>query len=329
MPAPTDTTYASPFSYAQVASGGLDYGEIIAVNQMLMKMGESFNPMAVGILWMVGIIGGSGADTIRVPERAVEGAGVAMTALASETDTVAPTTLDLGYTDFTVGRYGIGYYETYEQQMFTLAGVREVLNIERLMALAPGNIVATLRSLLGTTLAGISAAVGSSAAATSLDTIIAAANSFNTQYPNSRMGAPVLTLHDSQVNDVLASVRTEPGFQYTGQAMAMQGLVDSQFVPNWMGLGFDLVKSSTVTSSGGARQGAAYDRGGVGVAFGDTSRITPGVERFASVRELGLLIQELPDGARQAQRQMEARGWVGMSTGSTEVFRQTRVLGTA
>lgn len=320
-----DTTFVAPFSAAQLTGSGLNAGSYLMIGRTLTRMAETFNPMQVGAVAMVGMLGGNGTDTLRVPEEAMAGLAVGMSSVGSETGVIAPSSRVMGYTDFTIGDWGIGYEQTYKEQMIALPIIARSLSIDDLMAQTPGNVIATIRTAQATAIAGVSSTVGSSAAAMSLDTVIAARNAFNLQRQNFALGRPILELHSAQVNDLQDSTRTEPWFQANADWGMTQGLQESQYTENWAGMGFDLVQCDDVTQSGGAYQGAAFDRGGCGVAFGNTSLITPDVAEWVAIPGLGLLVQKLTNKANQATRAFEARAYIGVAMGSTSVFRQVRV----
>ena len=324
-------TYVNPFSWASVETAGeLSHTFYIEAMQALLRLGQMMNPLDIGVLTMQGMIGGMDSDTMRVVDQSNLW-NQALTAMASETDLPPTFSHTLGYTDFTVAWYGGAREQTYGQQMFAGALVNDALSIEAFLNGVPGMVAATLRGLMATAGAGISSSVGSSAAQTSYDTLLAAASAFNSAGLMPAQPVPgnaKLVLKSLQWEHVKASLRVEPGFQMNGVATAIQGVEMSQFYADPLGLGVDIVTSADVTTSASAFQGFLVDPGGIGVCFGDTSRIrVPGGLPALALPQVGLHFQETYDGARQGVRVGQVRMSVGATVGSSNVFRQVRVLG--
>jgi len=324
------TTYANPFSWSAVETAGeLSHDFQIEAAEALLRLAESLNPMDMGVLVMQGqFVGGSGSDTLRVPD-VTNLAGVRPTALASETDRPAYVSRTLGYTDFAVASYSNAQAQTYDSMIFNAPAVANALSIERYIQAVPGMMAALMRYLVGQAVAGISASVGSSASTVSYDTILAATASMNSgAYSPLMAGNAVGIFKPESWEHVKASCRVEPGFQMNGVATNIQGLNESQYLQDPLNVGVDIVLTPSVTTASSAYQNAIVDRGGIGLVLADVSRITPAAGvRDIRLPQLGIQIQEVPDGAGQATREAQYRQWLGVSMGSTSVFRQTRVLG--
>lgn len=322
-------TYANPFSWSALeVAGELAETYRIEASMALLRLAEVMNPMDLGVLTMQGVIGGMDSDTLRVPDQ-TNLAGQALTALASETDAPPVFSHVLGYTDFTVAWYGGAREQTYGQQVFGGPVIQDALSVEAFLAKLPDMAAKTLRTLMCTAGAGISAAVGSSAAQTSYDLLLTLAASWNASgYSALFPGRPKLVLHPTQWEHVKASCRAEPGFQQNGLATGIQGLAQSSYFADPLGLGLDVVTCADVTTSSSAYQGFIVDPGGIGVCFGDTSRIrtSPGIPSLA-MPQVGMHWQEVPDGARQGIRTGQVRMSAGVTVGSSNVFRQYRVAG--
>lgn len=322
-------TYVNPFSWSAVETAGeLSHTYQLEAAEALLRLAETMNPMELGVMTMQGLLGGSGSDTLRVPD-VTNLAGVRPTSLRSETDRPAYQSRTLGYTEFAVAVYGNAQAQTYDSMIFNAPAVANALSIERYIESVPSMMAALLRYLAGQAVAGISASVGSSASTVSYDTLIAAAAAFNANGYSAPMGAPAVYISEpTSYEHVKASVRTEPGFVANGLATNVQGLNGSQYIADPLGLGFDVVLTSSVTTSGSAFQNALIDRGGIGMALADVSRIIPAAGvRDIRLPQLGIQIQEISDGAGQATREAQYRQWLGVSVGSPNVYRQTRVLG--
>lgn len=323
-------TYVSPFSWSAVETAGeLSHSYQLEVDEALLRLAETLNPMDLGVLVMQGqFVGGAGSDTLRVPD-VTNLAGQRPTVLASETARPSYQSVTLGYTDFAVATYASARSQTYDSMIFNAPAIANALSIERYIEAVPSMMAASLRYLIGQAVAGISASVGSSAATVSYDTLIAASAAFNANAYSAPMGAPAVYVSEpTSWEHVKAAVRAEPGFQANGLATGVQGLHGSQYLPDPLGLGFDVVLTPSVTTASSAFQNALVDRGGIGMVLADVSRIVPAAGvRDIRIPALGIQIQEIPDGAGQATREAQYRQWTGVSMGSPNVFRQTRVLG--
>lgn len=322
-------TYVNPFSWAEIkVDGELAHDFYVEAAQALLRLGVEMNPLDLGVITLQGVIGGADSDTLRVVDQ-TNLMNQALASLDSETDVPATVSHVMGYTDFSVDRVGLSREQTYEQQIFSGGMVVDALGIPAFLSAVPDMVAATLRSKYATAGSGITAVVGTTSALTSYDTLIALSAAFNSGgYSPLLPENPVLTLHPVQMDHVRASARVEPGFQQNGLATGIQGLNRSQYIVDPYGLGFDIALNPDVAISTGAYQGFATDRGGIGVCFGDTSRIAPaaGVQALA-LPQIGIHIQEISDGARQGIRAAQVRGWMGCSVGSSNVYRQSRCQG--
>ena len=322
-------TYVNPFSWSAVETAGeLAQTYYIDSQIALMRLAESMNPLELGMITFQGMIGGRDSDTLRVADQ-TNLAGQSLSALASETDVPVTVSHVMGYTDCTVAWRGLSREQTYGQQIFSGDMVAGALSVEAFLAMIGPMTWKTMRGLACTAGAGISASVGSSAAQTSYDVLLTLAAAWNADaYSALYPGLPKLTLHPTQWEHVKASCRVEPGLQMNGAAIALQGLEQSQFHADPLGLGLDVVTCADVTTASSAFQGFITDPGGVGVCFGDTGRIRPsaGVTSLA-LPQIGAHWQEISDGARQGIRIGQIRQLVGVTIGSVNVFRAKRVLG--
>lgn len=325
-----DQTFSPVWDYAQVASSGLDYGTIRDGATMLLRLAETLDPLLAGGVISLGSMGGMGGKTSRTAN-VQQYASYTPTVLATETARPTRQSRVLGYSDITVASYGLEFASTYDEQVFSLNNVAAALDATSAMQGGPAFSGNLYRSLLGSTIAGISASVGSSANDTSLDTLIAGASAFNVDSSDpSNIGAPILVLHPQQVEHVKESARAEGAFQDPGSFSSIQGIELGQVQPNFMGLGMDLMRTNAVTTSGSAYQGALYQRGAVQSLHGDTGRLAsvigPGV-RWLAIPALGILIQEVPTDAANRTLVVQFYQYMGMALGDTSVFKMTRILG--
>ena len=320
------TTIYPAISHAQTAADlGLSY--FFASQAFDLQLVEKLDVAGLGIVPLVAIVGGQGSATVRRPFGEDIGFANAMTAAATESSPATMVDLDVGYSSITVAERTLGTEITYSQQVYGLDGATP-LTVPGLLAMMPGTWVKTLRSLVCTSGASISASVGSSAAALDVDTYLDLVAAYIQTDGASEMGAPAVMIDPVQLTQLLESARSEPAFQNSiADFRAIQG-AQGRVRPDFMGLGMDLVATSDVTTNGGAYQGFAIQRGAIGYAVGDVARIAPNSLDRIVIPERGMLVQRLVDKAGQATDQIEARAWLGTGLGDSTVYFQYRLLST-
>ena len=98
---------------------------------------------------------------------------------------------------------------------------------------------------------------------------------------------------------------------------------------NFLGLGMTIVGTGDVQQSGGAYQGFAFQRGGIGYGCASTSPLNlAAAVNPVYVDEYGLVVYDVLNGQNQQTSQVNAIAFKGFALGSTDVFFQRRVLST-
>jgi hypothetical protein len=317
------TTQAAPFSHANFESD-LGYSYVFAAEEIREVLTDRMNSMALGVAPLVGDFAGSGTDTLRITHMGGVGWNLEMTALASETDTITPSTLTTGYSSVALGFYGAGHEETYKQQL--LSREPKVL-LDALKAKVPETFLSTWRSVYCTTGATISTAIGSASYYNSIDDLLDFVAAYR---ENPGSGRPKITANTVQGTKLLESARNEPAFQAAAaEFQKQQAMSDSmQSLPNFLGLGVDFALTNEVGQSGSAYQGFGHSLGGIGWAVCSTGALkTANPQGTILIPEFGIVIEEKTDGSGQTIRGYEARAAFGMALGDTSVFLLRRFIG--
>lgn len=327
------TTINAPFSHAQTeAYTGLPY--IFGTEEIKLELQDRLNVLNLGVVSLVGDIARSGSDTIRVTDFGNVGYSLPMTALASETDTVADSPMTLGYEEVTAGQYKMSQAETYLQQVTQR---EEAVSLERLKGLVVSSWMRTYRDLICAVGAAFSSSVGSVATTLSVDDWLDLATEYRTTLGSK---IPTAMLDGTQVDQLLRSFRSEPAFQANsaefsrllslranGRPADTEMDMIAQLYPDLGGMGIDVAVTDSVTQSGGGRNGFAFSPGGIGWARGSTSPIRPANPQGAiAIDEFGLLIEDMVNGQAQNTSRFQANAFFGASAGSSRVFVQRKIL---
>lgn len=319
-----DTTMTPPIRFATVTTAGLALSYAVDADAMQTRFTELWDPMSLATIIE---LGGGGTRTIRKSNVDHLG-GTLPSPLSNETDQAALISRIVGYFDVTTTSFGFGVSDTYTQQIYGADNIVSGLSPRELLAQAPMAAMTLARYLIAAQLPSISTRVGNVATRLSVDNIISLQASFNALRPTqARTGRPVLWLHDYQDNQLRESIRIEPSFVQNGIAMALQAVRDSEVQPNFAGLGFDVVISDRVVSSGGGRRSGAYDRGGVALGIGRTNRVNPPTNGagFLAAGMLGLIIQEVMSARENRSERWDAYFEMGAALADDAVFRQIGV----
>lgn len=311
------TTIAPPISFAQTNPDlGLDY--VFAQGRILMELQDKLDPNAMGSVALVGDLVGTGSDTLRITEMGNVGWSTRMTALASEDSTITASSITTAYTTVTIGQYGVAHEQTFQEQIL---GREQGVSLDALEQMVPQTWMATLRYLICVEGATFSTIIGSATAALSVDDWIDLSEA-----ANETLGAmaPIATLAPQQVSQLRASFRSEPAFQNSvADFSSMQRVGNVQLHPNFAGMGIDVTVTDDVVQSGGAYLGFASSPGGIGWARASTSPIkTVGPSMY--IPDYGLIVTRVNTDANGKGR-YEARAWIGVDSGSSNVFLQRRI----
>lgn len=314
-------TVNAPGSFATTQSStGFDY--VFAQQELLEAMADRLDPSALGIIGLLGDVGGSGSDVIRVTHIDDVGFARRMTALTAENGTVDASPYTLGYTEATIGQYGLAHETTWLGQVLGRPGAN--VDLDSLIAKVPDSYWATVRYLACVTGATFTDSVGSTSADLDVDTWIALV-----AYFEERLGsaAPKTVLKPQQLSQLRASMRSEPAFASSASDFAaVQRLNGMQTFANFAGMGVDVALTDDVQTSGGAYQGFATSPGGIGLVRASTAPIKVANPAGAIyIPQLGIIIVQ-PDEGKTRTSRYEATAYVGLAKASSDVVAQVRVL---
>lgn len=313
-------------SSTSTAQLGLNH---IVAEEIRMELAEKLNVWQLGVVPLVGDFAGAGTTTIRVTH--VGGIGWDAKMVSMPTETSAPTMANptAGYSSVTLGRYGLAFSESFQNRIISQPNVRAAMGGEAFRAQAANTWFATFRERVCVTGATISGSVGSSGTTLSVDNLIALATAFNTTDGAEDGGSPIVMLDPQQIEEAKASARTEPAFQGDLAGFTSVQGVAGRIYDNFLGLGMTVVGTSDVQQSGGAYQGFAFQRGGIGYGVASTSplQLNAGANPVY-VDEYGLVVYDVDNGLNQQTAQVNALAFMGFQLGSSDVFFQRRVLST-
>jgi len=322
------TTVNPPISHAQVF-GTLGFDYVFASARIALELQDKLDVHGMGVVPLRGDLAGSGSDTVRVTDYGNVGWSLPFEALSSETDTVAPSPVDIGFETITIGQFGLAQAETYKHQVLN----REpAITLDRLKPMVPMSWLLTFRQRVALAGSGIAVAVGSAGTTLSVDDHLDLATAYKTNLGNR---IPSAMIDGTQFDQLSRSYRTEPAFTNSAaEFAAVLGLkangpsgpdTVAQTHPNFGGMGINLAITNDIIQSGGARQGFCFPPGGIGWAVANTSPIRPTNNNGAVyVPAFGLFIEELTDGARQTTREYRATALFGVALGATRVYTLRR-----
>jgi hypothetical protein len=324
MPA---ATILAPYQQnAMQGSIGLPY--FFGAIQIMLEIQDALDVAGLGVVPLLGDAAGRGSDTIRVTDLGQVGWTLPMQALFGETDTVAPSSIILGYEQVTVGMFGLSQASTYTAE---IQGREDAVKLDSLKARVPQSWGRTFRDNVCLVGSGFTNFVGSAATTLSVDDHLDLLTEYRTVLGSTK---PLAMVDGVQFDQLVRSYRNEPAFQNSSEAFArMLGLsVDAsqmlmQRHPNVGGLGIDFALTDSIVQSGGARQGFAFPAGGIGWGVNSTAGLkTANPQGTILVPALGLCIEELTGGTAQTTRQYRATAWMGFTEGSPRVFINRRFI---
>lgn len=313
--------------------GTLGFAYVFAQEEILLELQDQLDVHGMGVVALRGDLMGTGSDTLRVTDFGNVGWSLPFAALATETDTVAPSPIDIGFETVTIGQFGLSHSETYKEQVLTR---EQAITLDKLKARVPQSWLRTFRDRVALTGSGIVTAVGAAATTLSVDDHLDLASAYKINLGNRR---PSAMIDGTQFDQLSRNYRNEPAFTNSAAEFAailgvQTGLLPNadtvtQTHPNYAGMGIDLALTDSIVQSGGARQGFAFPPGGIGWAVANTSPIRPtNVTGAVYVPDFGLFIEELTDGAGQTTRQYRATTFFGVALGSTRVYTLRRFIST-
>lgn len=321
------STINGPFQHSQTF-GNLGFAYVFAEMAIMLELQDSLNLHGMGVVALRGDLSGSGSDTLRITDYGNIGWSLPFAALATETDTVAPSPINIGFEVVTIGQFGLSHSETYKQQVLTR---EQAITLEQLKVKVPLSWARTFRDRVALTGSGIVTAVGAAGTTLSVDDHLDLSSAYKVNLGNKR---PSAIIDGTQFDQLTRSYRNEPAFQNSASEFAsLLGLVIgegdqvAQLHPNLAGMGIDMALTDSVVQSGGARQGFAFPPGGIGWAVANTSPIRPANTNGAVyVPDFGLFIEEVTGGSEQTVRQYRATTFIGFALGATRVYTLRRFI---
>ena len=312
----------SPPALASAVNNEVGFAYTFAQIAIQRRLEDALNVEAAGLVRLVGDAAGSGSDVIRVTNIGGIGYNLAMSALASETAAITPSPFDLGYSTVTIADYGLAFEESYKAQ---IRGREPAAMLDALVQTMPESFLRTLRDLTATTIAGFSTSVGSSGAALDMDHLLDLLAAFR---ENPGAGQPVVMLHPKQVSDLVDSIRSETTLSLSvsefGGVQGLQG--GAQTIRNFAGLGIDINMSTSVTTSGPDHVGGGYSAGGIGYAVGSTAGVRARGIDAIRIPEFGTIVTFPSSSSTNGKETAEARSFLGVAAGSSDVFVQRKIL---
>lgn len=287
------------------------------------RLEDALNVEEAGLVRLVGDAAGTGSDTLRVTNIGGIGYNEPMTALASETAAITPSPFDLGYSTVTIADYGLAYEESFKAQVL---GREPAAMLDQLVATMPQSYLRTLRDLVGTTIAGFASAVGDVGSTLGVDDYL---DLLAAHRETLGAGIPKVMLHPVQMTQLIESVRAETALSLSVEQLGeLGGARDSQIYRNFAGMGLDVAISDSITSGGGGYIGGGYSPGGIGYAVGSTASVRARGIDAIRLPQFGTIITFPSSSSTNGKETAEARSFLGVAAGSSDVFLQRRVLST-
>jgi len=138
----------------------------------------------------------------------------------------------------------------------------------------------------------------------------------------------VVMLHPKQVSDLVDSIRSETTLSLSvsefGGVQGLQG--GAQTIRNFAGLGIDINMSTSVTTSGPDHVGGGYSAGGIGYAVGSTAGVRARGIDAIRIPEFGTIVTFPSSSSTNGKETAEARSFLGVAAGSSDVFVQRKIL---
>ena len=312
----------SPPALASAVNNEVGFAYTFAQIAIQRRLEDALNVQAAGLVRLVGAAAGSGSDVIRVTNIGGIGYNLARAALASETAAITPSPFDLGYSTVTIADYGLAFEESYKAQIL---GREPAAMLDALVQTMPESFLRTLRDLTATTVAGFSTVIGSSGTALTMDNALDLLAAFR---ENPGSGQPVVMLHPKQVSDLVDSIRSETTLSLSvSEFGGLQGLQGgAQTIRNFAGLGFDISMSTSITDDSTDFFGGAYSAGGVGYAVGSTAGVRARGIDAIRIPEFGTIVTFPSSSSTNGKETAEARSFLGVAAGSSDVFVQRKVI---
>lgn len=311
-------TVSSPLSHSVGAAGFSDAGwrpTFALEGPLREKLMDNANLMTSGFVPLVGDVSGTGSKTMRLRYLDAIGYGLSMASAANENTSVTPSAVTATTADVSIGRYMIGYLNTYTNQIIATPGE---LTTEGLADYIAKSYIAAWMDLLATTIATAATTSGQSGVPASFDDWLDV-----TYYYDGLEGQvnAIGLLHGTQFSNLKDSWRDEPNFQMPEFSDALLSLKGGPGFKNIL-LGIPTYVSSRVTAGSGNRKGAVWAPGAVVWARGGTQSIKPSVaaENVINMPDLGLIL-EMGGVPGDATGRIDGNAFFGMALGDGELIR--------
>lgn len=300
-------TFLPPSRHADV-SATLGQSFQYLESMVRLQLAEQQNLLSSPLLFPVGDLAGSGADTARIRRATGIGWAASMTAMSSETETIIASSWSGNYDAFSVGRYGLAFEETFQHAGLQNHGI----DFAAVAASIPSSLFRQLRSLACTTGVGFNNNKADDTAALDVDDAIAlrAAYEETSGFDIAVNGRPWVMLHTGQISDLRASMRSETALKFPERFDASQGLQSSAGL-RFTFLDMDFYASNDVAATGGDWHGFSGVPGKIGWVHMSTGRVPVAAGSLVQrVPEVGLIVTMSTEGA-QAYNRMDANAWLG------------------
>ena len=325
------TTHAPPVHFSSL-KGDLGFSYKMAMEELSLEIADQFNALgeALGVATLWGRFDGSGTDVLRITRAGGLGIAARMTAVASETATVAPTSFTTGYDTVTCGTYKFARSQTYKAGLLGGPEMSGVL-IDELKDLFPGVWLGTWRYNFCVLGSQITDEVSATGAAWTVAKELALA-AYMRETLGKGAGAIVTIRHPEQVTDLIASARSEAAIQYGGPmtfARLQQVPESDNDIGDPLGLRMRIFQTEDVQQSGGDHQGFAFAEGTMGWARAETGALagkTANPNGAALIPEYGVVIEEDPAGTKQTVRRWDATSWYGMALADDTLGPKVRIV---
>jgi hypothetical protein len=302
---------SSPITHAQLDGGAIQARYAFILGAIRRRLREMVTLRSMGAVRYAGDVGGTGSDTLR--ETFYDGIGWdASMASTAETGTTSLSSVTVEVEDIAVGRYSLGFSESYQSRILGRPGE---INVDLLAQLIPNSWEATWMDLLATTLAAAAADYGTSGADMTFDDYLDAVFYYRTLdgFMPVVNGKPNLfaMLHGQQLVDLANSVKAEPNYQFPEATDAQLAARGPGYQWDW--LGACVHQSNRITSSGGNRHGGFFGGGAIGWINASLSQLrVENPQTALIVPELGL-VTEFRGVPADAKMQMYSNTWIGMA----------------
>ncbi len=246
-------TQTAPYQHSNSESThGFSYAKLEMARR---RLEENFDVFAPGLIFGYGDLAGSGTDTIRITNITGNGWSRRFQAMSTETQKPVPVNLTDGTDTITVARYALADEVTTTQQVL---GSEPALKLDGLLAQVVPSYLATVRYNLCVAGSGLSSSITNAGSAWTvakeLELIIAATETAGFE------GRLMAIRHPEQINDLLASTRSETALQFPNEFLTLGSLRPGDGrSPTFLGV--ENYQSHDVQQSGSDHVGFAFAPG--------------------------------------------------------------------